>query len=122
VLEEIVAEGPRVMSTAIGKVMTDPDTGKVVRDASQVISAIKELRLNESYMAALVKQLDPPDESEEIGAAMAYLEELVTSKQALEARVAAYELDQAAEAEVVTDAAVADAKAVWQAVNGHGKR
>lgn len=83
VLEQIVAEGPRVMSTAVGKLMIDPDSGKVARDASQVIAAVKELRLNESYVQGLRRETG--DDTEALAEISGYISGLERENARLDA-------------------------------------
>jgi hypothetical protein len=94
VLEEIVSKGEPIKTTSIGrtqwdvrtctcgvKARTDRDHAEEcpvlpVTDSGPVITAIKELRMNNMYLDSLVKGLQHPDQTEDVIAGMAEYREI----------------------------------------------
>ena len=136
VLQDIVAKGDRIRATATGQEMVDNRTCtcgsygtrkkdhaeecavEIVTDPTPVIAAIKEMRLNDTYLDGLRSQVTAPPESAEIAAAFEWVEQLVADLATARAdladahtQLAAYESGRITDAELVPAANV---------VNGDG--
>jgi hypothetical protein len=107
VLQDIVSKGDRIRATATGfeqvdnrkctcksygarrKDHAEECAVEIVTDPTPVIAALKEIRLNDTYLDGLRKQVIAPDQSADITEAMTYLQDLHTANESLRAECAA---------------------------------
>jgi hypothetical protein len=146
-LDEIIAKGAQIKSTATGFPSLDYRTCscgtyadrraghsesctiEAVTDPMPIVAAMKESRLAAAQIAELLSLRDelsrPADESEAIESATSWINSVAAENQRLLATVAELRdqvraLEGSAPVEVVTSAAERDAQAVWQAANRNG--
>ena len=108
-LQKVVSRPP-AKTTAIGKTVTDPDTGETVRDMSVYVAAVREQRLLTAEMRReenQEKQAEDAEQAEMMQEVLGYYTELFEENRRLRYRLARYEsTDESGvvEAEIVPDA------------------
>lgn len=91
---QAIIDNPPAKTTAIGRVVTDPDNGKIVRDMNAVIAAVKQQThiLAEYRKMEAIDRIGHQDDSAESEAeyqeAMDYVRQLAAENAALKIRVA----------------------------------